>query len=107
MPVEIEVVTTGQQIRSQTVIRSEIQRIIADRQSDVRSIRTVKNDFCVVQLSNTEDQRWVSLTLLVVDEIGEAIDRREAEQSPSIDQTNRTVQQGNVIEAMNDQITEF
>ena len=107
MPVEIEVVTTGQQIRSQTVIRSEIQRIIADRQSDVRSIRTVKNDFCVVQLSNTEDQRWVSLTLLVVDEIGEAIDRREAEQSPSIAQTSRTVQQGNVIEAMNDQITEF
>ena len=94
---------TRRRVETKFIIRSEMQLLISEgRRSDDRGGTHVSG----IQFSKTEDQRTMSEGLIVREEmsVNTLIDRRRAEERPTIDRGERTVQDRRTIESINHQV---
>ena len=64
----VEIVAAGSE-RAQLVVAREVCRLIAHRRPSARGVRARRGLFGGVQLSNAEDERLVSSSLAIVDEV--------------------------------------
>ena len=101
--VAVEIVAT-RCVDSKFVVGREVRWLIGDGQSSGgRRGAEVADLFCI-QLSQSEDDRLVAESLLIVDEEGVSIGW--AEQSPAIDELDRAVELRGRVESVDEQIAE-